>query len=729
MRAFRLDPAALQPTATRLPAGPPRVGMPKRRSNEQLERAWAARRTRPNLETEPYKSNVEAKRAAQDEWVASWGGAALAAEARRKDWWKQSTKQHGELCAAYESRNKENGWTETDLAGLASAVPLVTTPSVAAPLVAASSVAASSGSASSVAELPAAARPVAVPPVAAQPFAEPPVAVPVSAAPPVAFPPIAVPLLVAPPVTPLAAAPYVATASCATLSVAAPPVAAPPIQQTAAAITPASGDAKPLAGALETAPPATAALLHARPPGPAPKVDTDEERGVECEWDCAEGVWRRPDDRSVHEVERHKKRKLDAAAKRALCERIDSDIHHDAAAAANDATAAATAAKFFAEAAASRAAEEAVLAKPACERIEGEWLALNAATHAAYLAARHAAPTRVELMKLNLCELDASFRPLLCQVSSEQQETLRTYDASFRSQLDALWSSWATELRTALESAVPGCKVQPMMINCGTKELEGSVTSTLIIWRRGNYWEEMQHRLEVEGSSLSCAEVEGTLRQVMEAKVRTVATQLLVRKLAVDREIAERAHASQEARRAEARAAEAERVRKRDEFHERLMLQIREHGACAQCGYDGAGEDPYRRALSIWEGRCRHGFWPTPYTCYENYEHSHERYCCDHERVLHSGYQRFRCTQCGWEVPNFLCAEPEPQSAVPLSSQLPLGEVHVAPLLAVGYPEPSYWIDSRGQRRLDMCTGAQGKSEPIVHVRLRVFTSAAQAPT
>ena len=76
--------------------------MPKRRSDDQLERAWAARLTRPDLEKEPFKSDAAAKRAAQDDWVASWDGTALTAEARRKAWWKQSTKQHGELCKAYE---------------------------------------------------------------------------------------------------------------------------------------------------------------------------------------------------------------------------------------------------------------------------------------------------------------------------------------------------------------------------------------------------------------------------------------------------------------------------------------------------------------------------------------------------------------------------------------------------------------------------------------------------
>ena len=40
---------------------------------------------------------------AQADWVESWGGASLTEEARRKAWWKQAKKQHGELCAKHES--------------------------------------------------------------------------------------------------------------------------------------------------------------------------------------------------------------------------------------------------------------------------------------------------------------------------------------------------------------------------------------------------------------------------------------------------------------------------------------------------------------------------------------------------------------------------------------------------------------------------------------------------
>ena len=97
--------------------------MPKLRTAEQLASAWVARDHRPDLEKEPLKSNALLKCTAQDDWVARWGGTALADDpvreidttdekaqktARRKAWWKQSTKQHGELCREYEQRNIGN---------------------------------------------------------------------------------------------------------------------------------------------------------------------------------------------------------------------------------------------------------------------------------------------------------------------------------------------------------------------------------------------------------------------------------------------------------------------------------------------------------------------------------------------------------------------------------------------------------------------------------------------
>ena len=440
--------------------------------------------------------------------------------------------------------------------------------------------------------------------------------------------------------------------------------------------------------------------VHRKPRGRPPTIGAGED-APEAKWDEQVGCWRTPGG-SVHDVQRHKKRKLDAETKHALCERVDSDVHHDVAAAAADATAAATAVKFHAEAAASGAAA-------------------LAAARAAYVAARRAAPTQLQLMKLNLCELDASFCPLLTQVSGEQQHDL-WHDAGFRAQHDVLWSAWATELRIALESAVPGCKVGRATINCGTQVLEGSVTSTLVFWRRGNYWEEMHQRLEGEGSSLSRAEVEGCLRQVMEAKVRAVATQLLARKLTVDSEIAARALKRAEERQAEARAAQAERARRLEDKQQQLMSRIGEHGACVRCGFDGAGDEPVLRAYSMWEGRYRHGLWPAARG--SDYERSHECSCRDHEQRMHSGFQRLRCNQCGWEVPNFLKPESQSQPAVPPSAQLPVGSVYVAPLLAVGYPEPPHFTDSHGQRRTDMRSSARA-SRPVVHVQLRVFVGAA----
>ena len=80
--------------------------MPKRCSDAQLEAAWAARDTRPDLST--FKSD-EAKHGAMAEWVESWGGAALTNPARRALWWKQSKKHHAELCAKQRARLEQLG--------------------------------------------------------------------------------------------------------------------------------------------------------------------------------------------------------------------------------------------------------------------------------------------------------------------------------------------------------------------------------------------------------------------------------------------------------------------------------------------------------------------------------------------------------------------------------------------------------------------------------------------
>jgi hypothetical protein len=107
LHAFEGEAAASQRRAHEpIPA---LIGMPKRRNEQQLQVAWAARLTRPNLEVEPLSSNTEARRAAQDAWVASWGGASLTAEPRRKAWWKQSKKQHSELCTAFEKDQQVYG--------------------------------------------------------------------------------------------------------------------------------------------------------------------------------------------------------------------------------------------------------------------------------------------------------------------------------------------------------------------------------------------------------------------------------------------------------------------------------------------------------------------------------------------------------------------------------------------------------------------------------------------
>ena len=100
--------------------------MPKRRRDDQLELAWSTRAARPNLEASPLKGDAAAKRAAQDTWVASWGGAPLANESRRAAWWKQSKKQHGELCKAYEEDQKIYGAaSQSSTAASAAATALV----------------------------------------------------------------------------------------------------------------------------------------------------------------------------------------------------------------------------------------------------------------------------------------------------------------------------------------------------------------------------------------------------------------------------------------------------------------------------------------------------------------------------------------------------------------------------------------------------------------------------
>ena len=566
---------------------------------------------------------------------------------------------------------------------------------------------------------------VTAPPVAATP----PVSAPVSAAPPVALPPIAVPIaaVVAPPVTPLIAAPHVATPSCATLSVAAPPVAAPLIHQTvmptaaaplltaasvpapalgSASELPASGpvphsattsaaavaatmgaqlDGAPqfaappdvLPDAPPDAPPAVPA--HPKPRGRAPTVGVGDD-AEEAMWDEQIGCWRTPGG-SVYEVQRYKKRKLNAEAQRELCERIDSEAVVASGGLMPHATAACHESTFKFRRSIGRGNDPSL-------------------------------PTK--LLEINLCTtcgestIERLFNRLPCFHCNNPQSI-----ACARSGCPT--RSWSEELQSALEGASTGCLIDRGCLYGGR---------VLVVMRYAAYREAVDERLE--GSGLSRAQHEGFLRHVLEEKVRKVATELLPRRAALLSE----AHAAElAASRAHREREAAERARNRADREEQLMLQIHEHGACARCGYDGAGDEPYRRALSIWEGQCRHGFWPGASAGSDPLRRSHECYCCDHAHVMHSGYQRFRCRQCGWEVPSFLCAEPEPQPAVPLSAQLPMGEVHVAPLLAVGYPEPQYWTDSHGQRRLDMCTGAQGKSKPIVRVRLRVFTSAAQAPT
>ena len=188
---------------------------------------------------------------------------------------------------------------------------------------------------------------------------------------------------------------------------------------------------------------------------------------------------------------------------------------------------------------------------------------------------------------------------------------------------------------------------------------------------------------------------------------------------------AARVRECEEARQAQACAAEAEHARQAADKIEQLIMQIRKHGVCARCGYDGAGDERYRRSLSIWEGKCRHGFWP-PAPSQHSYASSHACSCSDHHTVMHSSYSRLRCTQCGWEVPNFLKPEAGPQPAVPHSTQLSVSAVHVAPLLAVGYPEPPLFTDAYGRRRPDMRSSSWA-SRPAVHVQLRVFRVATAA--
>jgi predicted component of type VI protein secretion system len=132
-----------------------------------------------------------------------------------------------------------------------------------------------------------------------------------------------------------------AAASSAAAPNAPPPVAAPPnaaqltTQLTTQLTAPpdAPPDAQPDAAALpSTAVSATGPPVHPKPRGRAPTVGVGSD-AEETTWDEHAGCWRTPGG-GVHEVQRHKKRKLEAEAERALCERIDSKIHGDAAAAA-----------------------------------------------------------------------------------------------------------------------------------------------------------------------------------------------------------------------------------------------------------------------------------------------------------------------------------------------------------------------------------------------------------
>ena len=82
--------------------------MPKRRSDDQLERAIAAIQTRPDWELLKPQLGQQptAWNAAQDEWVKGWGGTALKSGQDRGKWWKRQNEQHRELVKAYREQRE-----------------------------------------------------------------------------------------------------------------------------------------------------------------------------------------------------------------------------------------------------------------------------------------------------------------------------------------------------------------------------------------------------------------------------------------------------------------------------------------------------------------------------------------------------------------------------------------------------------------------------------------------
>jgi hypothetical protein len=219
-------------------------------------------------------------------------------------------------------------------------------------------------------------------------------------------------------------------------------------------------------------------------------------------WDEDVGCWRTPGG-SLHEVQRHKKRKLEAETERALCERIDSEVH-DAAIAAADA---AVAARHWADSAAAAAA-----AATAAYNENTLDCAARVARRDEHLAAQTdalQAARRVEWRAAKLFELDLHSESWLdvdvlfsrvpcfqCTPSGGDSDRLR-HECPQR--------AWGSELRSALERASTG------QYGSGRK---------LLVWRRAAYWEGVEERLD--GSGISRAQYEGILRYVLEEKVRSI---------------------------------------------------------------------------------------------------------------------------------------------------------------------------------------------------------------